>query len=250
MDSVTPLPILLQDEDLVAVNKPVGLLVHRTALDRGATEFALQLVRNQTGRHVFPVHRLDRPTSGVLLFAFSVEVARHLGAQFANAQVVKSYLAIVRGWPNFSESKIDYPLREELDDVADADCDPLRAAQAAVTDVRILGTCELPYAVDRYPTTRYALVRAWPRTGRKHQIRRHLRHLGHPLIGDVNHGVGKHNRFFAEYLHCRRLLLACEALTFTHPRDGKPVRLRAPLAADFKAVLVRLGWEGLDATPS
>lgn len=240
--SVTPLPILLQDEDLVAVNKPAGLLVHRSALDRGATEFAMQKVRDQVGSHVFPVHRLDRPTSGVLLFARSAEMARILSAQFAGGLVNKTYLAVVRGAPAWASQVIDYPLHEELDALADALVTQDKLAQAAVSEVQVLARVELAVAVDRYPTSRYALVRAFPRTGRKHQIRRHLRHLGHPIIGDVNHGVGKHNRFFSERFGFRRLLLACESMGFAHPRSGLLVQVRAPLAADFASVVAELGW--------
>lgn len=234
------LPILYLDDSLVAVNKPAGLLVHRTALDRLETVFALQTVRDQLGRSVYPVHRLDRPTAGVLLFALSSEVARKVASGWE--QVEKTYLAIVRGWPSFEETTLDYALREELDAIADARARVDKEAQSAVTIVRRLATCELPFAVDRYPTTRYALVEARPLTGRKHQVRRHLRHLGHPIVGDVTHGSGKHNRFFTEHLGARRLHLACTGLKFTHPQSGQVVDVRAPLDAEFGRVLARLGW--------
>lgn len=234
------LPILFQDDDLIVINKPAGLLVHRSALDRHETRFALQLVRDQIGRRVFPVHRLDRPTAGALVFAFDTEAARLLAQSWT--EVAKTYKAIVRGWPEFDSTTLDYPLREELDAIADAHARENKPAQGAVTHVRKLATCELPVAVDRYPTTRYALVEARPLTGRKHQVRRHLRHLGHPIIGDVNHGSGKHNRFFAHELASRRLHLACTELTLPHPRTGRPLTVRAPLDEGFRAVLTRLGW--------
>lgn len=235
------LPILYLDDALVAVDKPAGLLVHRTALDRHETRFALQTVRDQLGRSVYPVHRLDRPTAGVLLFALSSDVARKLATNWE--RVEKTYLAVVRGWPEFDELTLDYPLREELDAIADARARVDKAPQPAVTIVRRLATCELPFAVDRYPTTRYALVEAKPLTGRKHQVRRHLRHLGHPIIGDVTHGSGKHNRFFSEHMGARRLHLACTRLEFAHPETGRVIDVRAPLDASFRAVLTRLGWE-------
>lgn len=237
------LPILWQDEDLVIVNKPSGLLVHRSDLDRTANEFALQKVRDQVGAKVYPVHRLDRPTSGALLFARSPESARRLAAQFLEQKVEKSYLAIVRGWLEPRQQLIDYPLREELDRISDHRADQNKPAQSAQTQVIEVERCELCVQVDRFPTTRYALIRAQPKTGRKHQVRRHLRHIGHPLIGDVNHGVGKHNRFFNEKFGTRRLFLACESLTFEHPRTGVRMSVTAPLADDFASVVKALGWK-------
>lgn len=237
------LPVLFQDRDLVVVSKPAGLLVHRTALDRGETEFAMQLVRDQIGAQVFPVHRLDRPTSGALVFALSKDMARLMSGEFTERRVEKTYLAVVRGVLREEFVRVDYPLREELDPLADSMADEDKPAQDAVTEVRRLDSVDLPFQVDKFPTSRYSLVRAKPLTGRKHQIRRHLRHLGHPVIGDVNHGVGKHNRFFAEQFGFKRLLLACTAISFRHPLSRETLDIRAPLASDFGEVLTRFGWE-------
>jgi tRNA pseudouridine65 synthase len=236
------LPILYQDDDVVVVHKASGLLVHRTALDRHATEFALQSVRDQLGRSVYPVHRLDRATSGALVFALSAEAARALTEEFTQGRVEKVYLAVVRGTPP-SEVCIDYPLKEELDPKADRLARIDKPAQPARTKVTRLAEYEFAYAVDKFPTARYSLVRAEPRTGRKHQIRRHLRHIGHPIIGDVTYGIGKHNRFFAETLQVRRLLLASVEVTFRHPRTGVRTQVRAALAPDFQKLMERLGWE-------
>jgi len=235
------LPILLQDNHLVAVNKPSGLLVHRTALARHESEAALQMVRDQIGQTVYPVHRLDRPTSGVLLFALDPETARLMAEAFAAGHVSKTYLAVVRGTAP-SEVRIDYPLVEELDAVADKKARANKPAQNALTEAWCLATVELPVSVDRYPTSRYSLVRVMPKTGRKHQIRRHLRHLGHPVIGDVNHGSGKHNRYFGETYGVRRLLLACTELSFRHPRTGETTVIGAPLCEDFRKCARALGW--------
>lgn len=235
------LPILFQDNDLVVVNKTSGLLVHRSEIDRQTHEFAMQMVRDQLGQRVYPVHRLDRSTSGALIFALSSEGARTLSLEFSERRVKKTYLAIVRGTPP-AEALIDYPLREEVDGRAAAFVDKDKPAQEAVTQMTTLATVELPVQVDKFPTARYALVRAQPQTGRKHQIRRHLRHLGHPIIGDVAHGSGKHNRFFREEFKVHRLLLACTEISFIHPRENRMVHVQAPLAEEFRTLAVQLGW--------
>lgn len=235
------LPILFQDDDLIVVNKNSGLLVHRSAIDRQAQEFAVQVVRDQIGRKVYPVHRLDKPTSGALVFALSSASARQLALEFTEGRVEKSYLAVVRGTPP-DETLIDYPLREERDDIADVWASIDKPSQSAVTIVSKLASIEFPIEVDKFPTARYSLVRAAPKTGRKHQIRRHLRHLGHPIIGDVNHGSGKHNRFFRENFQINRLLLACTEISFLHPTQNKKIKVQAPLAEDFKKLLEKFGW--------
>jgi tRNA pseudouridine65 synthase len=239
------LPILYQDSELVVVNKTSGLLVHRSLIDRHAVEFAMQMVRDQLGQNVYPVHRLDRPTSGALIFALSSSVARHLANEFSEGRVEKKYLAVVRGVPK-QEITVDYALKEELDRKSDAQARADKAAQPAITHFTRLASKEFNVAVDKYPTSRYSLVVAQPVTGRKHQIRRHLSHIKHPIIGDVKYGKGTHNRFFAETLGVRRLLLACTELGFEHPTKNEITRVRAPLSAEFSALLVRLGWGELD----
>jgi tRNA pseudouridine65 synthase len=235
------LPVLFHDRDLVVVAKPSGLLVHRTKMADG-DRFAMQVVRDQIGASVFPVHRLDRPTSGALVFALNKETARKMSLEFENRRVRKTYLAVVRGIPRETQWTLDYPLKEELDAIADRQASADKEAQAAVTEFALVDSAELPYKVDKYPSSRYALVRAHPLTGRKHQIRRHLRHAGHPVIGDVNHGVGKHNRFFQNHFATRRLLLACTEIRFRHPSTGGELAVRAPLAMDFAEILHKLGW--------
>jgi tRNA pseudouridine65 synthase len=234
-----PLPILYRDDRLVAVHKPAGLLVHRSDLDRRETRFAVQLLRDQLGRPVWPLHRLDRGTSGVLLFALDADTARRLGGQFASGGTGKTYLAVVRGWPAES-GVIEHPLAPLHDAHAGLAGDG--AARPAVTRYRRLATVELPVRVDRYPSSRYALLELHPVTGRRHQLRRHLKHISHPIVGDATYGKGRHNRLFQERFGCRRLLLAAVGLTFTHPVSGAPLTIEAPPAEDFAAVLDALGW--------
>jgi tRNA pseudouridine65 synthase len=234
------LPILYQDEQLVAIHKPAGLLVHRSVLDRHETRFAVQLLRDQIGRRVQPVHRLDKGTSGVLLFAFEKDVAATMSTQFESLEVHKTYLAIVRGWPA-EQGLIDHALpivRDEYEAPAAAES----AAQPARTAWRRLATAELPLQVDRYPTSRYALLALFPETGRRHQIRRHLKHVSHPIIGDATYGKGRHNRMFAEHIGVGRLFLASSRLQCRHPVSGAALDIRAPLAPEFERVVEALGW--------
>lgn len=206
-----------------------------------ATEFAVQILRDQLQQQVFSVHRLDRATSGALIFALSKAAARELSLQFSSGQVEKKYLAVVRGQMK-DAVLVDHPLQEELDAKADSRARTDKAPQSAITEIRPQLSCELAVAVDRYPSSRYSLVEALPKTGRKHQIRRHLKHLNHPIIGDSNYGHGKHNRFFAEQFGSRRLLLACTELSFVHPIRNERISVRAPLSEDFVQVLEKLGW--------
>jgi len=258
------LEILYRDQHLVAIHKPAGLLVHRSNIDRHETRFAVQLLRDQIGQRVYPAHRLDKGTSGVLLFALDSETARALGQQFANNEVDKTYLAVVRGWPPES-GLIDHPLSRQFDDhgrpQTDAGSPAPRAepraeprsepriqslsALPAQTAFRRLATVELNEAVDhssRYPTTRYALLELRPRTGRQHQLRRHLKHIAHPIVGDATYGKGVHNRFFQQRFDCHRLLLACTRLRFTHPLTGLPLPISAPLEGEFSSLLQRFDW--------
>lgn len=236
------LPIIYQDERVVAIHKPSGLLVHRSELDRHETRFAVQLLRDQLGRHVYPAHRLDRGTSGVLVFALDKDTARALGGQFERQEVIKTYLAVVRGHPP-EAGRIDHALSRRRDDAEWVGERSTDEAQPAVTDFRRLATCELPHQVDRYPTSRYALVELTPHTGRRHQLRRHLKHIAHPIIGDATFGKGRHNRLFQQLFGCHRMLLACVRMQLRHPVDGRIVDLCAPPDGEFAAVLAALGWK-------
>ena len=233
----TALPILYRDDWLVVVDKPAGLLVHRSPVDAREARFAVQMLRDQLGRHVYPVHRLDKGTSGALAFALDPATARDLSEAFAGTAVGKSYLALVRGWPE-EHGEIDHALRPVEDDVLPATGRP---PQSARTDYERLETFEIPHRVDRYPSSRYALLRLRPRTGRRHQLRRHLAHLSHPIIGDSTYGKGAHNRLFARLYDVRRLMLACVRLELPHPVTQQRLRVDAPLAEEFAAVLRALG---------
>lgn len=233
-----PLPILHRDAQVVIVDKPSGLLVHRSLVDRHETRFAVQLLRDQLGQRVYPAHRLDKGTSGALAFALDPAGASALATQFADGGVRKRYLAIVRGWPD-AGGCIDHPLDPVQDDVLGSQGGGPREARSTY---RTLATVELPVRVDRYPTSRYALVELEPLTGRRHQLRRHLAHARHPIVGDSTYGKGRHNRLFRERYGSHRLLLACTELAFRHPTSGEALVVQAPLATEFAAVVRALGW--------
>ncbi len=235
------LEILYQDDCLVAINKPAGLLVHRSMIDRHETQFAIQILRDQIGQRVYPVHRLDKPTSGVLLFALDSDTARLMGELFTQRETEKQYLAVVRGY-SAEAGVIDYPLKEQRDKMTDAKADQEKPAQPAITAYQRLQQVELPYPVGRYVSARYSLLRLSPQTGRKHQLRRHLKHIFHPIVGDTSHGDGKHNTLFREQFDCHRLLLHAQCLRFIHPRSQQQVVLEAGLDESFSAILRRFCW--------
>lgn len=230
------LQILYQDDRYVAVLKPAGMLVHRSALDRYETVFCLQLLRDQLGREVWPCHRLDKPTSGVLLFALDKEALQAANQLFAGDGVSKTYHALVRGWLT-GEGIIDHPLAYP------EDAGPVRGGgqpQEARSRYRLLERYELPIPMDPHPSARYSLVELVPLTGRMHQLRRHMKHLSHPIIGDTRYGDGRHNRLFREHLDCHRLMLFAGRMAFTHPFSGSQPEITCPPDPGFEAVLGKL----------
>jgi tRNA pseudouridine65 synthase len=234
-----PLTEIYRDQWLLAVHKPAGLLVHRSPIDRHETEFALQYARAlNDGGHVYPMHRLDRPTSGLLLFARDPDTARIMGKAMMAGEVSKTYVAMVRGWTP-EHGYIDHPLQEEPEDRRRKD-EPQRILDAR-TRYRRLATTEIPVSIEGHATSRYSLVALTPETGRKHQLRRHMKHISHPIIGDANHGRGRHNRYFAQRFGQGRLMLAATGLVFPHPVSRVPVRLLLEPEASFLQVLSVFG---------
>jgi tRNA pseudouridine65 synthase len=219
------LEILYQDEYLVAINKPHGLLVHPSPIARDAEEFALQLLRDQLGQLVYPAHRLDRKTAGVLLFSLTKEVDRLMQQQFQNQQVTKKYIALLRGFAPLVMT-IDYPLRRE-DGVE----------QQAVTHFKVLKQYELAVPFGKHATSRYSLVEAQPETGRMHQLRKHFAHIFHPIIGDRPHGCNKQNKFWLEHFQMNTMLLHASELSFQHPITNEQIHIVANSSAEFQRVL-------------
>jgi tRNA pseudouridine65 synthase len=230
------LQILYQDDHYVAVHKPAGLLVHRSPVDKTETRFCLQMLRDQIGQRVHPCHRLDKPTSGILLFALDKEAHREAAALFSNKQYRKVYHAVVRGWMDESGT-IDHPL---IDIPEGGAARGKGEAREAVTHYRCLRRFEVAEAVGPYPTARYSEVELVPETGRMHQLRRHMKHLDHHIIGDTRYGDGVHNRYFREALNSRRLLLVATMLEFHHPFSGDSIRIQRGEDPEYDEVLLKL----------
>jgi tRNA pseudouridine65 synthase len=230
------LDILYLDDYLAIVHKPAGWLVHRTPLDRGETSFVLQALRDQIGQHVWPVHRLDKGTSGLLLFALDADTARLLGQAFESGQgLQKTYRAIVRGWPA-DAGLIDHPLKRMPDDMRTERLE----VQSAQSRFATLRRFELPIpqpqpqAQQGFTSTRCAEVVLEPLTGRRHQLRRHMKHIAHPIIGDATHGKGPLNRAVADLIGPQRLWLHAERLQLPHPVKAEPLIIDAPLPAEWE----------------
>jgi len=224
--------ILYQDEQLVAIHKPSGLLLHRSPISQDRV-FVLQMLRDQLGRRVYPVHRLDRATSGVLLFGLDSNSAKAVGEQFETRTVFKEYRALVRGWVD-DRGLIDHPVSDE---------DGHGRKQPAVTRYECLQRVELPHAVDRYPTSRYSLVAVYPVTGRRQQIRKHFKHISHHLVGDTTHGNGRHNRFFREHFDIHRLMLTSYRLECDQPVSGERIVLQSLKEAEWERLFAAFDWQ-------
>lgn len=243
------LDILYRDAFCIAVNKPAGLLVHRSPISPNETRFVLQTLRNQIGQHVYPVHRLDRPTSGVLLLALDRDTARLLAGQFEQRQTEKTYWAVVRGHLT-GNGTIDHPLKEEHDPY-DKEHTGRPTAQSAQTSWQSLALAELPFSsAERYPTSRYTWLSLTPHTGRRRQLRRHMKHIFHPIIGDTTHGDGRQNRAVAAYCGVSRLMLHARSLTFTHPAQARRIRIDAEPDADWQHLFAAFGWQPPPTKPA
>lgn len=238
LSQLVQLPVVYEDDCLIVIHKPTGMFVHRSAEDRSETNFVLQIVRDMVGGFVFPVHRLDRATSGILLLAKSREVAALLSQMFANRLVSKTYEALVRGHcgergvievPMISARGRDKPKGH-----------PFREPQEAVTTFERQERYDIPMMSDRYPTTRCSLISAQPLTGRYHQIRRHCNYISHPIIGDSSHGDSRQNRFYTANFNCQRMMLAAVKVRLQHPVADETLEIVCPPNESFTAVLNHL----------
>lgn len=234
--------IIYQDDYLIAVHKPAGLLVHPTRQDRHTRGSLMQMIRDQIDQWVYPVHRLDKATSGLVLLALNQDTARSLSRQFEERQVKKTYQAIVRGYID-EEGLIDYPLKFLWDKKTAPLGDPNKAPQAAQTRYQRLATVELPYPVGRYETARFSWVALHPHTGRNRQLRRHMKHIFHPILGDKKHGDHRQNKFAARFLGGENLMLQAVRLHFTHPTTNEELLIEQAPTGPFAAALTQMGWQ-------
>ncbi len=221
--------VLFRDEHIAIVNKPAGLMMHDSALARGEHDFVADRLRAQFGQKIFLAHRLDRPTSGCLLLAFDRDTAAHLNAQFQTRVIEKEYLALCRGWPD-EKMSVDY----ELDGGPGK---PIK--KPALTHFETLQRFEIDLPSAGFPTSRYALLKCKPETGRFRQIRRHLHHIDHHLIGDTSHGDGRRNRDFRMHgIH--RMMLHARTLRFLHPTTDAPLEVQADTDAEWQRAIIWL----------
>ncbi len=240
MSAPAPFEILHLDAHLVAVRKPAGWAVHRSDTVRDGP-YVLPTLRDQLGQWVYPVHRLDRPTAGILLFALHPDAQRAVSQAFERRAVHKRYQAVVRGWWPADQAAITRPLQR-----ADG-----AETQPAETGVTCTATSTCPWPVGRFPTARYSRLICTPHTGRWHQIRRHLAGAHHPIVGDVRHGDRHHNHAIQAALGIHRLALWADTLTLPHPLDGAPLTLRCPADPELQRLLagLDLGCEPPPAGP-
>ncbi|MDY0117807.1 MAG: tRNA pseudouridine(65) synthase TruC [Sulfurimonadaceae bacterium] len=234
------LEILYKDEHIVVINKPSGLLVHKSMIDKHEIYYAMAMLRDQIGMWVYPVHRLDKPTSGVLLFALSSECARKISEQIQTIE--KQYIAVVRGYTP-ENGVIDHPLVEKQDKITDKNAKEDKEAQEAMTCYERLATVELPHAIGKYEKTRYSLMLLTPKTGRKHQLRRHMKHISHHILGDTKYGRGEHNILIREKYDCHRLLLHATSLKMRHPYTEEELLFQASLDETFIKIFQAFSWE-------
>ena len=225
------LEILFQDEHLVVINKPHGLLVHRSKIATNTDVYALQILRDQIGQHVYPVHRLDRKTSGVLIFGLSPEVVALIQSDFITGNITKKYLSIVRGFTP-SKQTIDYALTTDTGKTQDA-----------VTHFNTLLQTEINVPFNGFQTSRYSLIEVTPETGRFHQIRKHMAHVRHPIIGDRPHGCNKQNKLFKEKWNIITMMLHAHFIAFTHPITKRRIEITASFQEEFKRTLEILAFD-------
>ena len=219
------LEILFEDEDFVAINKPHGLLVHKSSIAADTSEFALQILRDQIGKKVYPAHRLDRKTAGVLLFSLNKEMDSAIQTAFSQNLIKKEYLAVLRGHTD-PEGTIDYPLKKENGTI-----------QEALTHYQTLAITEIDLPFGKFPTSRYSLVLAKPETGRMHQLRRHFAHIFHPIIGDRPHGCNKQNKLWKDTFQHDTMLLHAKSLAFSHPKTQENILIQAQIQPEFERAL-------------
>lgn len=224
--TISMLPILYQDDDIVVINKPNGMLVHRSSIALDAIENVLYLLRDQIDQYLYPVHRLDRKTSGILLFALNKSSASLMKSLFTDHGIQKTYHAIVRGYFPYEEIELNYTLTNDRG-----------KEQEALTTFRLMQKTEISVPFGKHDTSRYSLVEAMPHTGRMHQIRKHLAHMMYPIIGDRPYGCNKQNKLFKEKWDMTAMLLHAYTISFIHPINQKTIFIKADYPSEYLRML-------------
>lgn len=235
------IPVIYRDEHFIAVNKPAGLLIHPTMIDRHEKRNLVSILEEQCGRKVYVIHRLDKPTSGAVLLAFDSSSASKAVNAFSQKEVKKTYLAVVRGYPPVHDV-IDSPVSDVQDKLLIKQGKGKNRLREAVTEYRRLQKTELPVSISKYPSSRYSLLEVHPKTGRMHQIRKHLKKIRYPIIGDTKYGDHRHNRHFREHMACDRMLLAATELTFFHPNLERMIKIEAQIGGEFLSIIKQFEW--------
>ncbi|KAB1159540.1 pseudouridine synthase [Tenacibaculum aiptasiae] len=227
------LDILFEDEYIICVSKPNNVVVHHAHHSRNVSDedSLLQLLFNQFGKKFYPIHRLDRKTSGIILLAKETSFVSKFQELFTNNEIQKTYYGIVRG--HAPERKIiDSPVKGRDANVH----------KEAETLLELVDKITLDIPVKPYDTSRYSLVKLSPKTGRLHQLRIHMNKISHPLIGDPKYGDKNHNTMFIENFNCENLFLHAYSLTFKHPISNKEMILKAKLPNDWNILFEKFNW--------
>jgi tRNA pseudouridine65 synthase len=234
-----PIAIVYRDDYFIAVFKPAGLIIHRSKLTLPHEPVLMQAVRDQIGQFVYPVHRLDRPTAGLVLFGLNSQSAGRLGQLFIDRKIDKYYQAVVRGHVD-EQFTIDRPLREKFGEEWDKGSTEDNPEQSATTHFNRIEDFFVPWPLGDFSSSRYSLLEIKPVTGRWHQIRRHLNHIAKPVIGDHRHGDHRHNQLMHEKTGVYRMLLSAVRVDFRHPYTHEMVTICCGRGSSFDHVVEEL----------
>lgn len=231
--SIDHIDIIYEDEYFVAINKPNNFLVHQSHYARNIIEpTLLDVLKIQLTYPLYPLHRLDRKTSGMLLLLKNKQYVSQFQKLFTTNNITKTYFAIVRGFSNPS-GKIDSPVKN----------DDTSIYKNALTHYKTINTIELNIPVYPYEKSRYSLMKLAPETGRMHQLRKHLNKISHPIVGDYKYGDRFHNRMFEDNFNCNYLFLHASNIAFVHPITKQSILLKAKFPADWNKIFSTFNWE-------
>lgn len=230
---ITAINIIYEDEYMIVVNKPNNFLIHQSHYARNINEpTLLEFLHEQLGYQIYPAHRLDRKTSGIILLAKEKEFVKEFQALFTTNDIIKTYYAIVRGFSKTSGT-IDSPVKN----------DDTGVYKDAVTNYKTINNIALDIPVRPYDGSRYSLMKLTPSTGRMHQLRKHLNKISHPIVGDYKYGDRFHNRMFETEFNCKYLFLHAYSISFIHPITNQQMNLTADFPTDWEMLFKKFDWK-------